>query len=168
MQVHKFENNIPLTERLTLECILMSLDQRIGRPASDDEICEAMNISLDEFHQILDQFKGLTIGCFQNTASPNGTAVGESLIRYIPDASRLDASFYFLKSEVRTLLTKAINALPKMERIVASLYYVDELTLKEIGTILGISETSLSYLQTKAILRLRSKLIQEQGSLVFE
>jgi RNA polymerase sigma factor for flagellar operon FliA len=168
MQVQMVENNIPLNERLTLECILMSLDQRLGRPASDDEICEEMNISLDEFHQMLDQFKGLTIGSFQKTTSPHGNARGETLIRYIPDASRMDKSIIFLKSEVRKQLSKAIDTLPKIERLLASLYYFDELTLKEIESVLGISEASLSYLQTKAVLRLRSKLSKEQASLLFE
>jgi RNA polymerase sigma factor FliA len=168
MQVQMIENNTPLNERLTLERQLMSLDQRLGRSASDDEICKEMNISLHEFHQMLDQFKGLTIGNFQNTASPHGNACGETLIRYIPDASRMDKSIYFLKSEVRKQLSKAIDALPKMERLLASLYYFDGLTLKEIESVLGISEASLSYLQTKAVLRLRSKLIKEQASFVFE
>jgi RNA polymerase sigma factor for flagellar operon FliA len=58
--------------------------------------------------------------------------------------------------------------LPKIERLLASLYYFDELTLKEIESVLGISEASLSYLQTKAVLRLRSKLSKEQASLLFE
>jgi RNA polymerase sigma factor for flagellar operon FliA len=145
-------------ERLTLERLFRSLDQRLGRPAADIEICDEMKISLDEFHQMLDRIKGLNLGSFQKMASQNGGTNHEPQIRYIPDASETDSSFVFQKSEIRAILTKAIEALPTMERLITSLYYYDELTLKEIEAILGINEAGISQLHTKAMLRLRSRL----------
>jgi RNA polymerase sigma factor for flagellar operon FliA len=145
-------------ERLTLEHLYKSLDQRLGRPARDIEICDEMKITLDEFHQILDRIKGLNLGSFQKMASQNGDSNSESLIKYIPDASNMDSSFVLRESEIREMLTRAIEALPEMERLIASLHYYDELTLKEIEAVLGINETDISQLHTKAMLRLRSKL----------
>ncbi len=165
MQALICEKRDPITEQFALEQMYTSLDQRLGRPAGDPEICNEMNLSLDEFHQILDRFKGLNLGSFQKVASPDGGRNGESLIRYIPDASKMDAFMVFLKSEVQEMLTKAIEALPDMERLIASLFYYDELTLKEMETVLGISEARLSQLHTKAMLRLRGKLSKKPVSL---
>jgi RNA polymerase sigma factor for flagellar operon FliA len=162
MQVQMCETHIDENaERLALEHLYRSLDQRLGHPAGDMEICDEMKITLGEFHQMLDRMKGLNIGTFQKMApkdhyTTNGT--NEPLIRYIPDASKTDSSFIFRPSEIREMLTRAIEALPKMERLIISLYYYDELTLKEIEAVLGISGAYISQLHTRAMLRLRSKL----------
>lgn len=145
-------------ERLALELLYKSLDQRLGHPAEDIEICDEMKITLDEFHQMLDRINGINLGSFQNMTSQNGDTDDETLIRYIPDTSNVDSSCVLPKSEIRDVLTRAIEALPKMERLVTSLYYYDELTLKEIGAVLGIEEAGVLHLHTKATLRLRSKL----------
>jgi len=161
MQVQTYETHIEQNaEGLILENLYKSLDQRLGHPARDMEICDEMKITLDEFHQILDRIKGLNPGSFQKMASQNGDTDTEPLIRYIPDTSKMDSSFVLRKSEIRETLTKAIEALPKKERLVTSLYYYDELTLKEIETVLGINRACISQLHTKAMLRLRSKLIK--------
>ena len=72
----------------------------------------------------------------------------------------MDSSFVLRESKIREMLTKAIEALPKMEQLITSLHYCDELTLKEIEAILGVSEADIAELHTKAMLRLRSKLSQ--------
>ena len=157
MQVQPHETPIEQST-LILENLYKSLDQRLGRPAGDVEICGEMKISVDEFHQILDRLKGLNFGSFQKMAFQNGDTNNEPLIRYIPDMSKMDSSFVLRKSEIREMLTGSIEALPKMERLITSLYYYDELTLKEIEAVLGINEAGISQLHTKAMLRLRSKL----------
>jgi RNA polymerase sigma factor (sigma-70 family) len=146
------------SEELILENLYKSLDQRLGHPAGDVEICDEMRITLDEFHQILDRIKGLNLGIFQTTTSRKGNTNDEPLIRYIPTASKTDSSLVLRKSEIQEMLTRAIEELPEMERIITSLYYYDELNLKEIEAVLGINETSILQLHTKAMLRLRSKL----------
>jgi RNA polymerase sigma factor for flagellar operon FliA len=162
MQVQTRETQIDdNAERLALEHLYKSLDQSLGHPAGDMEICHEMKITLDEFHRMLDRMKGLNIGIFQKMApqdddSTDGT--NEPRIRYIPDASKTDSSFIFRPSEIRETLTGAIEALPKMERLVISLYYYDELTLKEIEAVLRINSVCISQLHTRAMLRLRSKL----------
>jgi RNA polymerase sigma factor for flagellar operon FliA len=142
---------------MSLEQIFRNLDQRLGHPAGDKEICDEMKITLKEFHRILDRNKGLDLGSFQPMVFREGGANDSSLLRYYPDPSHTEFSLVLRRSEIRGILTRAIEELPMMERLVASLHYYDELTLKEIEAVLGIDETCVSQLHTKAMLRLRSK-----------
>jgi len=141
-----------------LEKVYKELEQKLGRPASDKEVCDELGISLDEFYELVDQIKGLNLGSFHEMASQEDDRNSEPLIKYIPDAPQMDPFFVFHKSEIRHLLGNAIDALPKKERLVVSLYYFDALTMKEIGKVLGVNESRVSQLHTKAMLRLRTKL----------
>jgi RNA polymerase sigma factor for flagellar operon FliA len=146
-----------------LEKVYRELEQRLGRPATDKEVCESMGISLDEFYELVDQIKGLNLGSFQEISTQDDDKNGEPLVRYVPDAPQMDPFFVFHKSEVQTILAGAIDTLPKKERLVVSLYYFDELTMKEIGKVLGVNESRVSQLHTKAMLRLRTKLRKVSG-----
>jgi RNA polymerase sigma factor FliA len=141
-----------------LEKVYKELEQRLGRPASDKEVCDELGITLEEFYELVDQIKGLNLGSFHEMASQEDDRNSEPLIKYIPDAPQMDPFFVFHKSEIRNMLGGAIDALPKKERLVVSLYYYDELTMKEIGKVLGVNESRVSQLHTKAMLRLRNKL----------
>jgi RNA polymerase sigma factor FliA len=166
MQIQMYEKHNPhgpMMEQLALEYLYQHLDQHLGRPAADAEICRGMNISLDEFHRILDQLKDLSLGSFENVANSEN-AGNDPQIRYIPDASRSDVSVVRCKSEFRKMLTHAIEKLPHLERMIASLYYDDELTLAEIERVLRISSADIAQLRTKTMLRLRSKLCSRETS----
>ncbi len=141
-----------------LEKVYKELEQRFGRPATDKEVCDELGISLEEFFDLVDQIKGLNLGSFHEMASQEDDRNSEPLIKYVPDAPQMDPFFVFHKSEIRAMLSGAIDALPKKERLVVSLYYYDELTMKEIGKVLGVNESRVSQLHTKAMLRLRNKL----------
>jgi RNA polymerase sigma factor for flagellar operon FliA len=166
MQVQTYATNCEThidedLEQLTLGRLYKSLDQKLGHPPGDMEICDEMKISLDEFHQMLDRMKGLSIGIFQKMEPENDDTANENnepRIRYIADPSREDSSLVFRPSEIREMLTRAIEALPEMERLIVSLYYYDELTLKEIEAVLGVNAACISQLHTRAVLRLRGKL----------
>ncbi len=147
-----------------LEKIYKDLEQRLGRPATDKEVCDEMDITLEEFYELIDQIKGLTLGSFQELTSQEDDRNSEPLVKYVPDAPQMDPFFMFHKTEVHNILGGAIDALPKKERLVVSLYYYDELTMKEIGKVLGVNESRVSQLHTKAMLRLRTKLrkVKEQ------
>jgi RNA polymerase sigma factor FliA len=145
---------------LNLERAYKRLNQRLGHPARDMEICNEMKITLEEFYQMLDRMTGLDIGCFRALKSQNQNACNDPLIGYVPKASETDAYHIFRKSVIRELLTKAIEELPQMERLATSLFYYDELTPKEIAAVLRIEESGVSHLLTKATLRLRSKIIE--------
>ena len=147
-----------------LEKVYRELEQRLGRPATDKEVSDEMEISLEEYYELIDQIKGLNLGSFQELAPHDDEKNSEPLVKYIPDAPQMDPFFVFQRSEIRTLLSGAIDGLPKKERLVVSLYYYDELTMKEIGKVLGVNESRVSQLHTKAMLRMRTKLrkVQEQ------
>jgi RNA polymerase sigma factor FliA len=146
-----------------LERVYRDLEQRLGRPATDKEVCEEMEISLDEFYELVDQIKGLNIGSFQELSGQDDDKNSEPLVKYVPDAPHLDPFFVFHKSEIQSILSTAVDTLPKKERLVVSLYYFDELTMKEIGRVLGVNESRVSQLHTKAMLRLRTKLRKMNG-----
>ena len=145
-----------------LERAHKELEQRMGRPATDQELCVELNLSLEEFHELIDQIKGLNLGSFHEIASQEDDRNSEPLVKYVPDAPQLDPFFVFEKSELRNILATAIDSLPKKERLVVSLYYFDELTMKEIGKVLGVNESRISQLHTKAMLRMRTKLRKSQ------
>jgi RNA polymerase sigma factor for flagellar operon FliA len=132
------------------------LGQRLGRPATDEEVSEALGESIDDFHTLIDQLHGLTIGSLESSSTDGEE--GESVLNYYPDNGANDPHLRFETNQLTSVLAQAIDALPERERLVLSLYYFEEFTMKEIGTLLGVNESRVSQLHTKATLRLRTKL----------
>ncbi|CAM2009360.1 FliA/WhiG family RNA polymerase sigma factor [Acanthopleuribacter pedis] len=136
------------------------LEQQLGRHATDEELSKELGVGLDEFYKILDNLKGVSLGKFvelnNNDSQANGE--GDSVIAFIPDRSTDDPYHKFQKHELTEILSEAIRKLPDKERYVVSLYYFDELTMKEIGTVLNITESRVSQLHTKSMIRLRDAL----------
>ncbi len=136
------------------------LEQQLGRHATDEELSKELGVGLDEFYKILDNLKGVSLGKFvelnNNDSQSNGE--GDSVIAFIPDRSTDDPYHKFQKHELTEILSEAIRKLPDKERYVVSLYYFDELTMKEIGTVLNITESRVSQLHTKSMIRLRDAL----------
>lgn len=138
-----------------LERTYSELTQKLGRPATDEEVCEAMGEDLENFHALVDQLHGLTIGSFENLGDSEDS---DNFINYYPDDGTNDPYTKFEASELTTMLAEAIEELPEKERLVLSLYYYEEFTMKEIGALLGVNESRVSQLHTKATLRLRGRL----------
>ena len=138
-----------------LERMYADLSQKLGRPATDEEVSEAMGENIEDFHALVDQLHGLTIGSFENLSDSEDS---ENYINYYPDDGSNDPYVKFESNELTRLLAEAIEELPEKERLVLSLYYFEEFTMKEIGALLGVNESRVSQLHTKATLRLRGKL----------
>jgi RNA polymerase sigma factor for flagellar operon FliA len=138
-----------------LERIYGELSQKLGRPATDEEVCEAMGEDLETFHTLVDQLHGLTVGSFENLGDSEDS---DNYINYYPDDGTNDPYTKFEANELTAMLAEAIEELPEKERLVLSLYYYEEFTMKEIGALLGVNESRVSQLHTKATLRLRSRL----------
>src|SRR6201997_1451091 len=138
-----------------LERTYSDLTQKLGRPATDEEVSEAMGENMEDFHALVDQLHGLTIGSFENLGDADDS---ENYINYYPDDGSNDPYAKFESNELTALLAEAIEDLPEKERLVLSLYYYEEFTMKEIGALLGVNESRVSQLHTKATLRLRTKL----------
>jgi len=138
-----------------LERVYGELEQKLGRPATDEEVSEALGQNLEDLHSLLDQLNGLSIGSFDESFQQDDN---EAVINYYPDDGTNDPHVQFEAIELTELMAEAIEALPEKERMVLSLYYYEELTMKEIGSLLGVNESRVSQLHSKATLRLRSKL----------
>jgi RNA polymerase sigma factor for flagellar operon FliA len=135
------------------------LEQQMGRAATDEEVAAHLGMPLDELHKNLDDLKGVTLGSFVE-AGEDGE--GEGLIGFIADPDADDPQQTFQTRELRAILKDAVELLPKKERFVVQLYYFDELTMKEIGTLLNITESRVSQVHTKSMLRLRGKLVERR------
>lgn len=129
--------------------------QERGRPAQEDEVAHALGISLAEFHSLLQDLRGLSVTDF---AEGEGEDDQSARANQIPDDRLPSPADAQERSELREHLSAAIDRLPERERQLVALYYVEELTMKEVGAVLGVTESRVSQLHTQAVLRLRSML----------
>ena len=149
---------IPVTMRQKLrryEQKVYQLESELGRSATDAEIADALEITTKELQVLVSQFNSSTIIPLEEylkTDSPEAF-----------DADPVETTEYF---ELKDTLAKAIDKLPEKERLVVSLYYYDELTLKEISLIMHLSEARISQLHTKAITRMRGSLAKMKSILM--
>jgi RNA polymerase sigma factor for flagellar operon FliA len=134
------------------------LQQQLGRAATDEEISHKLGIGIEEFYKILDNLKGVTLGKFVELNALDYQDEDDSAIAFIPDTSADDPYYVFQKAELTKILADAIRKLPEKEKYVVSLYYFDELTMREIGQVLSITESRVSQLHTKSMLHLREHL----------
>ena len=138
-----------------VEQSIQTLTGRLGRAPSEAEIAAEMAIGLAEYQSLLGELKGLEIGTLHSERMEDS---GEEELAYIPNRPEDDPLFRCLHGEMRQRLADAVGALPERERLVMTLYYYEELTMKEIGLILGVVESRVSQLHAAAVLHLRSKL----------
>lgn len=124
------------------------------RPAEDHEVARELGLELESFYQLLDEARGVSIISKEEIGSAFAQNDADEFLAG-NEVSPLDA----LKlRELRDMVSKAIQRLPENERMAVTLYYYEELTMKEIGEVLGYTESRISQLHTKAVLRLRSSL----------
>jgi RNA polymerase sigma factor for flagellar operon FliA len=138
-----------------VEEAIRTVTQRVGRAPAEHEIAKQMDLTLTEYQILLGDLKGLEIGSLQMERSEDS---GDEELAYIPGAPEDDPLFRCLKGEMKQRLTDAIENLPEKERMVLTLYYYEELTMKEIGLTLGVVESRVSQIHSSAVLRLRSAL----------
>jgi len=129
--------------------------QRLGRAPSETEIAQEMKVSLGTFQTLLGDLKGLEIGSLHMERSEDS---GDEELSYVPGAPEDDPLFRCLKGEMKQRLADAIEELPEKERMVLTLYYYEELTMKEIGLTLGVVESRVSQIHSAAVVRLRTAL----------
>jgi RNA polymerase sigma factor for flagellar operon FliA len=141
-----------------LEVKIDELEVEVGRAVSDAEIAKALNITVEEFHQRLMRIQGTAVLSLDDEWSGPDTG-GSSTIRDTVESSpSQNPDALAEREEIRNLILKSIRELPEKEQKVLIAYYHEDLTFKEIGTALGVSESRISQLHTKANLRLRAKL----------
>ena len=138
-----------------VEEAIRSVTQKLGRVPTEPEIAREMNLGLHEYQQLLGELKGLEIGSLHMERSEDS---GDDELAYLPGPPGDDPLFRCLQGEMKQRLTDAIEELPEKERIVLTLYYYEELTMKEIGLTLGVVESRVSQIHSSAVVRLRAAL----------
>ncbi|GHU70296.1 RNA polymerase sigma factor WhiG [Spirochaetia bacterium] len=141
-----------------VEDAIGSLEAQLGRPATDQEIASSMGMSEDEYLKTMRKISGTSILSLNDVwfsgDENDKVSIGDS----IESPSSLNPDEIVVKDEVRRVIAESLTELPEKEKQILVLYYYEDLTLKEIGQVLKVTESRVSQLHTKAITRLRSKL----------
>lgn len=142
-----------------LEKAYWEVENELGRSATDKEVADKLNISVEEFNKLVNEVNitsPISLEDFLEQNYETGTD--------IPNTGKSEMPEYEVElEEIRNILGDAIEKLPEKERTVLTLYYYEELTLKEISAIMKVSESRISQLHTKAIMRLRGKLARHKS-----
>ncbi len=139
-----------------MEKVFAELEARLGRVPEDDEVAGALLLSVKEYHGLLLKVRGTSILSLEEFM-PNERGHDVALLDTLKDAGP-DPTHLLESTEVKTGLSQAVDSLPPQERTVISLYYFEGLTLKEIKSVLEVSESRVSQIHAQAVIRLRSKL----------
>jgi RNA polymerase sigma factor FliA len=134
------------------------LENRLQRAPTDEELAAALNMGIAEFQHALTQISNASIVALDEMWNVNSSGEPLALIDTIGDDKLADPASQLDLTEMRDTLADAIARLPEREKIVIALYYYDGLTLREIGEVLSVTESRVSQLHTKAILRLKGRL----------
>jgi RNA polymerase sigma factor for flagellar operon FliA len=137
-----------------IEAAITKVEQRLHRTAREEEIAAQLGLSIEEYHEWLVEIRGLNLGSLE-TATPDEDD-GRDLLQYISDDEDTWPSRLLERRELQNLLAEAIAKMPDTEQTVLSLYYYEELTLREISKIVHLHESRISQIKSQAILRLRS------------
>jgi RNA polymerase sigma factor for flagellar operon FliA len=147
-----------------IERAYITLEGTLRRTPSDAEVAIELGISQRELQETFTKLSYTSVASFEELWTPGSEKDDRtSLMAMIRDDSAEDPVAMFETEEIKTILSKAIERLPERERMVIALYYYEGLTLKEIGEVLGVTESRVSQLHTKAVLRLRARLHSAQG-----
>ncbi|PKQ17348.1 MAG: RNA polymerase sigma factor WhiG [Actinobacteria bacterium HGW-Actinobacteria-7] len=146
-----------------IESAYIQLENELRRVPTDDEVAGRMGVSTKEYHGILSRLSYTSVVSFEELWSGPERDDTQSAIGAIRDDAADDPVVVFEITEVKEILANAIDRLPEREKTVIALYYYEGLTLKEIGQVLGVTESRVSQLHTKAVLRLRARLHAAQS-----
>jgi RNA polymerase sigma factor FliA len=132
------------------------LSLSLSRAPTEVEVAAELNLELREFQQLLTELDGLEVGSLHLESPWDGK--DEDLCDYLPNAPEDTPFFRCMRSEMKELLARAVADLPEKEQQVLALYYFEELTMKEVGAVLGIGESRVSQIHSLAVVRLRARL----------
>ncbi|HSF30931.1 MAG TPA: FliA/WhiG family RNA polymerase sigma factor [Candidatus Tectomicrobia bacterium] len=141
-----------------LEHAYAILEQELGRPPSSEEVAGSLGIEMDTFEEMLDDVKGTSLVSLEDLGQGPASEDKSSLLEALLTRQDQDPLEMLNLQNLKKALTLTIAELPEKERLVLSLYYFEELTMKEVGKVLNLTESRISQLHTQAVLRLRGKL----------
>ncbi len=136
-----------------IEAAINALEQEHHRTPNEEEIAAYLGLAVSDYQDWLTEIRGLTLGSLENAGTEEE---GCDLLRYLADSNDQWPSQIVERAALERLLAEAIEKMPALERTVLSLYYYEEMTLREIAKIVELHESRISQLKSQAILRLRS------------
>jgi RNA polymerase sigma factor for flagellar operon FliA len=140
-----------------------ALEAKLHRSPTESEVAEELGIKLEDLHTIFSQVSFVNVVALDELLTAGGEKGDKlSLVDTLEDTKAEDPVAAFETEETKYLLAKAINTLPEREKIVVTLYYYEGLTLAEIGQVLGVTESRICQMHTKAVLQLRGKLADQK------
>jgi RNA polymerase sigma factor for flagellar operon FliA len=138
-----------------IESAVAALEQKLHRAPTEEEIAAELGIELSEYHEWLSEIRGLTVGSLESHPAEEE---GRELLRFVADNQDDWPSNVLERNELKRVLAQAISRMPATERTVLALYYMEELTLREISKVVKLHESRVSQIKTQAIVRLRACL----------
>jgi RNA polymerase sigma factor for flagellar operon FliA len=138
-----------------IESAITAVERKLQRAPTEEEVACELGLPMEEYHSWLVEVRAVNLGSLEFAS---GDEDGRDLLRYISDDEEQWPSRVVERSELRRLLASAIERMPPLERTVITLYFYEELTLREISRIVNLHESRISQLKSQAILRLRSVL----------
>jgi RNA polymerase sigma factor for flagellar operon FliA len=142
-----------------IERAMAELEAKLGHAPSDEELAKKVGISVEELEDSLTDISRSSIAALDELWTISGSGGDQvALIDTIEDTQGPEPQSAFAQTELREMVADAITSLPEREKLVITLYYYEDLTLREIGEVLGVTESRVSQLHTKAILRLKARL----------
>jgi RNA polymerase sigma factor for flagellar operon FliA len=140
------------------ERTVAELEARLQRSPTDEEVAEALEMDVEDVRKFLGQLSLVNVVALDELMTDEEGGGAPRLVDTLQDANALDPQAMAEHGEARQLLGRAVEQLPDREKVVVSLYYFEGLTLADIGRVLGVTESRICQLHTKAVLHLRSKL----------
>jgi RNA polymerase sigma factor for flagellar operon FliA len=137
------------------------LRHSLERSPSEQELAQDMHVSIEDLRALLCDLRGLNLGSLQAIEQEDGK--GDQVFKYAPNSPDEDPYYLCLQSELKRYLAMAVDELPDRERKLLALYYKEDLTMKEVGAVLGIGEGRVSQLHSAAMARLRARMQELLG-----
>src|SRR5438552_5191213 len=140
-----------------LDGVTRKLDRKLGRAASEEEVAREMKMPTPDFYRLLDHVRGAVLVSLDESRSGEDQEPS-TLGEHLPDPSVIDVEARLEEEQARVVILRTLDQLPEQERLVVALYYYEHMTLNEIGRALGISESRVSQVHSRAMMRLRMRL----------
>ncbi len=149
-----------------IEQVIAELENKLGRTVEDEEIAKEMGVSNEEFQVMLSKLSGTSMLSLNDIWYLGDDSDELSILETLEAPENMNPDVLIEKQEIRDYIIDAIKKLPEKEKKVVVLYYYEDLTLKEIGEVLDVTESRVSQLHTKAIMRLRGRLGRIKSNIV--
>ncbi len=149
-----------------VEQVISELENKLGRTVEDEEIAKELGVSMEEFQSILNKLSGASILSLNDIWYLGSDSDELSVLETLEAPKNMNPDVLVEKEEIKDYIVEAIKKLPDKEKKVIVLYYYEDLTLKEIGEVLEVTESRVSQLHTKAIMRLRGRLGRVKSNIV--